>query len=106
MSRTVEVRVAGQNYRVVSSAPEEEVRRLAAVVNAKLAEVAPKGGGAHPQAILLAAMSLAHQVEAERQQRVELERRTRDFLRRTLRRVDDALGRSEEEPPAEHESAD
>lgn len=91
MSRTVEVRIAGQNYRVVSSAPEEEVQRLAGVVNAKLAEVVPKGRGAPPQALLLAAISLAHEVEAERGQREQLERRTCDLLARALARIDEAI---------------
>ncbi len=100
MSRTVDVRIAGQNYRVVSSAPEAEVQRLAGVVNAKLAEVVPKGRGAPPQAILLAAMSLAHEVESERGQREQLERRTRELLRRTLSRIDEVLEPADPDPPS------
>lgn len=88
--RTVELRIAGQNYRLVSSAPAEELQRLAEVVEAKLAEIAPRGR-AQPQALLLAAMALAHDVESERSQRESLERRTRDVLRRVLVRIDDAL---------------
>ena len=61
--RTVELRIAGQNYRVVSSAPEEDLQRLAQVVGAKLAELDPKGRPVPPQAMLLAAMALAHEVE-------------------------------------------
>jgi len=90
MSRTVELRIGGQNYRVVSSAPEEELLRLAAVVNAKLAEVGP-GRATAPQAMLLAAMSLAHDAESERGLREVLERRTRDLLKRAIERVDEAL---------------
>jgi cell division protein ZapA len=77
--------------RVVSSAPDGELRRLAAVVGSKLAEVTPKGRPASPQAMLLAAMALAHEAEAEKEQRESLERRTRDLLRRVLMRVDAAL---------------
>jgi cell division protein ZapA len=88
--RTVELRIAGQNYRLVSSAPAEELQRLAEVVEAKLAEIAPRGR-AQPQALLLAAMALAHDVESERSQRESLEKRTRDVLRRVLVRIDDAL---------------
>jgi cell division protein ZapA len=88
--RTVELRIAGQNYRLVSSAPAEELQRLADVVEAKLAEIAPKGK-AQPQALLLAAMALAHEVEAERDRRESLERRTRDLMRRMLVRIDDAM---------------
>jgi len=88
--RTVELRIAGQNYRLVSSAPADELQRLADVVEAKLAEIAPKGK-AQPQAILLAAMALAHEVETERDRRESLERRTRDLMRRMLVRIDDAM---------------
>ncbi|HSY23110.1 MAG TPA: cell division protein ZapA [Polyangiaceae bacterium] len=97
MSRTVEVRVAGQSYRVVSSAPEGEVRRLAEAVNAKLAELVPKGRGAPPNALLLAAIALAHDVEEEREKRETLERRARDWLRRMVTRIDEVL----EAPDAE-----
>ena len=88
--RTVELRIAGQNYRLVSSAPAEELQRLAEVVEAKLAEIAPKGK-AQPQALLLAAMALAHEVETERDRRESLERRARDLMRRMLVRIDDAI---------------
>jgi cell division protein ZapA len=89
--RTVEVRVGGQSFRVVSSASEEEVRRLAGVVNEKLGEVAPPGRTAPPQALLLAAIALAHDLEGERRHREGLERRTRDLMRRLLVRIDSAL---------------
>jgi cell division protein ZapA len=98
--RTVELRIAGQSYRVVSSAPEEELKRLALIVGAKLAELVPKGRPLPPQAMLLAAIALAHEVEEARTERQSLERRTRDLLGRTLVRIDDAL-----EPFAEIESA-
>ncbi|HEY3816722.1 MAG TPA: cell division protein ZapA [Polyangiaceae bacterium] len=88
--RTVELRIAGQSYRLVSSAPADELQRLAEVVEAKLAELGPKGK-AQPQALLLAAMALAHEVEAERDRRESLERRTRDLMRRILVRIDDAM---------------
>ena len=89
--RTVELRIAGQSYRVVSSAPEEDLHRLAGVVGAKLAELVPKGRAVPPQAMLLAAMALAHEVEMARGERESLERRTRELLGRALGRIDDAL---------------
>jgi cell division protein ZapA len=88
--RPVELRIAGQSYRLVSSASAEELRRLAAVVESKLAEVAPRGRS-HPQAMLLAALALAHEVETERDRRESMEKRTRDVLRRVLVRIDDVL---------------
>ena len=103
MRRTVELRVAGQNYRVVSSVSEEELRRLAAVVSSKLAEIAGKGRGSPPQAMLLAAMALAHEVEAQRELQTRLERRTRDALRRVLSRVDAALEPFEAADPTPQE---
>ena len=88
--RTVELRIGGQNYRVVSSSPQDELQRLADLVKTKLAEVGPRGRP-QPQALLLAALALAHEVESERGRRETLERRTRDLLRRVLVRIDDAL---------------
>lgn len=86
----MELRIAGQNYRLVSSAPADELQRLAGMVEEKLAELGPRGR-AQPQALLLAAMALAHEVEAERDRRESVERRTRDLMRRMLVRIDDAL---------------
>ena len=88
--RTVELHVAGQSYKVVSSAPEEELTRLAAALDAKVTELAPRGRPS-AQAVLLAALAMAHDLEEEREKRGALERRTRDLLRRVLMRIDDAL---------------
>ncbi len=93
--RTVEIRIGGQNVRVVSSAPVEELQRLAGMVNAKMGEVSPPGRSAPPQALVLAAMALAHDLAAEREQRQGLERRTRDLMRRLLVRIDSALDSEE-----------
>lgn len=87
---TVSLRVAGQNYKVVSSAEPKALQRLAAVVDAKVTEIT-RGKGVNAQAVLLAAISLAHEVEEERAKREATERRTRDLLRRVLLRIDDAL---------------
>ncbi len=96
--RTVNLSIAGQNYRVVSSSTEAELQRLASKVDEKVAEVVPRGRPATGNAVLLAAMSLAHELEEERARREALERRTRDVLRRTLVRIDDVLEGSESEP--------
>ena len=89
--RAVQLRVAGQNYKVVSSANEDDLQRLADAVSAKVAELTPTGKAATPQAVLLAAMALAHELEEERGLRLDVERRARDMLRRVLVRIDDAL---------------
>ena len=91
--RAVQLNVAGQNYKLVSTSPEAELQRLAAKVNEKVFELVPAGRAPTANAILLAAMALAYEVEEERGRREALERRTRDLLRRALVRVDDTLER-------------
>jgi cell division protein ZapA len=99
MRRSVELRVAGQNYRVVSSVSEDDLRRLAAVVSSKLVEIGGKGRPPAPQAMLLAAITLAHELESQREANQRLELRTRELLRKTLARVDAALEPLASEPP-------
>lgn len=89
--RSVEVVVAGQKVKVVSSASEEELRALAAKVTDQVEKVSPRGRPSTPQALVLAAMALAHDLEEERAKREAVERKTRDSLRRLLVRVDQAL---------------
>ncbi len=89
--RAVSLRIAGQSYKVVSSASEDELQRLAEVVSAKVAELTPPGRAPAPQAIVLAALALAHDLEEERDRRQAVERRAKDMLRRVLGGIDDAL---------------
>ena len=89
--RTVQLRVGGQTYRVVSSASEVELQRLAEIVEGKLAEVVPPGRAVTSNSVLLAALALAHDLEEERGRREELERRSREVLRKSLTRVNEAL---------------
>jgi cell division protein ZapA len=96
--RPVQLRIGGQSYRVVSSASEEELHRLAETVSAKVHELTPPGKVPSSQAVLLAAMALAHELEEECARRVAVERRAREMLRRVVGSIDDVLGAS----PAEH----
>ncbi len=89
--RAIQLRVGGQTYRVVSTADEPELRRLASVVDDRVGQLVPKGKAIPAQAILLAAIALAHDLEEEQGRRKSLERRTRDVLRRVLMRIDHAL---------------
>jgi cell division protein ZapA len=98
--RSVQVEIGGQSYSLHSSAEAGEVERLASLVNAKLGEHGGPGRG--PQALLLASISLAHDLERERESRAHYERRTRDLVRRVLVRVEEAL----DDLPAEVEGAD
>lgn len=89
--RTVNLHIAGQSYKVVSSAAESDLQRLAGVVSVKLAEVSPRPGTVPPQAMLLAAIALAHELEEERAKRQALEAKARDMMQRVLVRLDEAL---------------
>jgi cell division protein ZapA len=89
--RTVHLRVGGQTYRVVTSASDEELQRLTAVVDAKIATVVPPGRAVTPQAMLLAAIALAHDLEEERARSESVKTRARGAYGRLLERVDAAL---------------
>jgi cell division protein ZapA len=92
----VELRVGGQTYRVVASAEEHELRRLAEIVDARLRELSAPGRQIPPQALLLAAIALAHDLEQERELRRRVECRSREMLTSVLSRIDAALDATEE----------
>jgi cell division protein ZapA len=87
----VAVTVGGQTYRLVASVPEDELQRLAGVVDARIREIVPRGKPVTANAVLLAAMSLAHDLEAATAEKSALEAKSRDLLRRLLTRIDEAL---------------
>ncbi len=89
--KTVAVTVGSREYKVVSSATPEELTRLAETVSAKLATIVPPGRPEPPQALLLAALALAHDLEQERGRARAQERKSRDALRRVLVRLDSVL---------------
>jgi cell division protein ZapA len=99
--RTVQLRVGGQTYRVVTSASEDELRRLAAVVDQKLAAVVPPGRAVSPQAMLLAAMALAHDLEEAQAHQAAFTAKARGAFGRLIERVDAALedGAAKGAPP-------
>jgi cell division protein ZapA len=92
----VQLKVAGQTYQVVSSAPEPELRRLAKMVEDALEGVTAPGRQASPQALVLAAMTLAHDLETERAERRALQDKYQRTLQTLLARVDDVLAQSED----------
>lgn len=96
MRAPVTLNVGGQQYRIVASVPEESLRRLAGVVDEQIRAIVPRGKPVTPNAILLAAIALANEVEEERAKREALEKRSRDVLRRLLARIDEALEQPEE----------
>lgn len=103
--RTVQLRVGGQSYRVVTSANDDELQRLASAVDTKLATVVPPGRAPTPQAMLLAAMALAHDLEAERARSAAFASRMKDAFGRILQRVDTALAAPSERDVASLDGA-
>jgi cell division protein ZapA len=99
-ARNVHLRVGGQSYRVSASGTVEELERLAAMVEVKLREVAPDGRPVTPQAMLLAAMLLAHEVETERERASAASARARAALRDAVKRIDALVGTLAEAEPA------
>lgn len=84
--------MGGQTYRVVASASEEDLRRLAAVVDARLRAITPPGRAVSPQALLLAAIALAHDLEEEKSRNSKLATRSREMLGSIMTRIDAAIG--------------
>ncbi len=87
----VELRVGGQTYRVVATAEEAELHRLADVVDERLRKLTAPGRSVSPQSLLLAALSLAHDLEDERTRRLRSEQRAREMLSSLVSRIDAAL---------------
>jgi cell division protein ZapA len=96
----VELRVGGQTYRVVASAEEAELRRLADLVDARLRALTGPGRPISPQAMLLAAIALAHDLEEERERRRHVEARSREMLTALLERIDNVLEETGDAKPA------
>ena len=87
----VELRVGGQTYRVVATAEEADLHRLADVVDGRLRQLTAPGRTVSPQSLLLAALSLAHDLEEEQKRRLHSEQRAREMLSSLLQRIDSAL---------------
>src|SRR5262252_9326426 len=87
--RTVQLRIAGQTHRVVTTASDADLKRFVSVIEGKISEVNPRGRALPVQALLLAA--LVHDLEEERARSSQLEVRTREALGRLVERIDAAL---------------
>jgi len=102
----VDLKVGGQTYRVVASAEEAELKRLADLVDARLRSVSAPGRPISPQSLLLAAISLAHDLEEEKRKRLALEVRSKEMLKSVLARIDAAIEASDDKPDAETDGRD
>ena|SRR5690349_1442378 len=87
----VEVNVGGQLYRLVASTGEQTLRRYAGVVNERLRELTGSERPGHPQAMLLVAMALAHDLEEEKARSAAIREQAEAMLRDLLGRVNAAL---------------
>ena len=100
----VELKVGGQTYRVVASAEETELKRLADLVDSRLRSMSPPGRPISSQSLLLTAISLAHDLEEEKRKRAQLEARSKEMLKSVLERIDAAIEASDEKTEAEAEN--
>lgn len=92
MSRAaVQLKVAGQTYRVVTSASEGDLRRLADAVEDRMFAATAPGRQPTQQSLVLAAITLAHELEEERERRIRVEERYKEMLQSLLARVDAVL---------------
>lgn len=89
--RTVVLNVAGKSCRVRTTASDEELGRLTAVVEEKLRGVLKPGRPLTTEAMLLVAVALAHEVEAQRARADALAGKARDGLEQLLAQVDAVL---------------
>jgi cell division protein ZapA len=88
--RTVQLRLASQTYRVVTTATDAELKRFSSTIEEKLSAL-PRGKALHPQALLLATLALAHDLEEERARSQRIEAQAKETLARLLERIDAAL---------------
>jgi cell division protein ZapA len=94
----VELTVGGQSYRVVATSEEGTLQRYAAVVNARLRELTGSEHPSHPQALLLVAIALAHDLEREKERRLQVQEQAGEMLRSLLVRIDAALDSGDDDP--------
>ena len=87
----VELKIGGQTYRVLASAEEAELKRLAEIVDTRLRSLTTPGRQVSPQTLLLAALALAHDLEEERERRLRVEARAKEMLSSVLERIDAVL---------------
>ena len=93
MKRTVTLEIAGARYRMASDADEDHLRRLADLVNERIAALGPKATKSATPAQLLAvvALGLADELVQSETRRRELESNTREALERAIARIDRRL---------------
>jgi cell division protein ZapA len=93
VKRTVTLEIAGARYRMASDADEDHLRKLADLVNERIAALGPKAQRSATPAQLLAvvALGLADELVQSENRRRELESSTLDALTRAIARIDRRL---------------
>ncbi len=94
--QTTSVTVGGHTYRVNSSANTDELARLAALVDERLAAL-PIGQRGDPKSLVLVALGLAHDLEQERRERSADRQDASARIRSIVARIGDALGNVDQE---------
>lgn len=109
MKQPVTIEIAGARYRMSSDADPEHLKRLAAVINDRIAELGTKARSTASAAQLLAvvALGLAEDLEVSETRRLTLEAQTRRVLTDTIARIDlrlaaDSATEDEPDEGAEH----
>lgn len=92
--RAVELSVAGTSCRVVTTADDAELAALCAMVEEKLAAVLKSGRPVTKQAVLLAAIALAHDAREQRARADAIAARAKQALGRVLAGVDEVLAQT------------
>jgi len=93
--QAVELDVAGQTCRVVTTADPKELQALAKMVEDKLADVVQPGRPVDTRTMLLAAVALANDVREQRARAEAIASKAKTTLQGLLNRVDKALEASE-----------
>jgi len=93
----IDLTVAGQRYRIVTPAEPDDIHRLVAVLEERLAALQLPSRFTPPQKLLIAALALASDLEEERLRHRETQNRARESLTNLLQRIDQALELTE--PP-------
>jgi cell division protein ZapA len=90
-NKAVELNVAGQSCRVVTTADQSELQALAAMVEEKLAAVLQPGRPVDTRSMLLAAVALANDAREQKRRADAIAARAKTALQGLMTRVDDAL---------------
>ena len=89
MNRTVNLDIAGSRYRLTTDADEETLRRLAEIVNDRVAALGPKANRAtSAQMLAVVALGLAEEALAAQKRAEDVEALARDAITTAVARID------------------